>query len=98
MTDRYGPVTADQTLRKVQEFLGKVAGQDDPVVDRAETRGISTLGKAVENCMAANPKLSNWTDELYCYEATAAKRALAQLLPMDYSSISRDSILQSAAL
>ena len=54
VTGRYGPVTADQAPRKAQEFLGKVAGQDDPAVDRAEARGIPLLGDAVEDCMAAN--------------------------------------------
>ncbi len=33
--------------------------------------------------MPANPKLSNRTEEFYCYEATAAESALAQLQPMD---------------
>ena len=49
----------------------------------AEARGIPMLGDAIEDCMAANPNRSNGTDELYCYEATAAERALAQLQPMD---------------
>ncbi len=47
--------------------------------------------------MAANPKLSNRTDEFYCSEATAAERALAQLQTMDWFSIGRYIIFQSAA-
>ena len=66
----------------MKEFLGKAAGQDDPAVDCAEARGIPMLGNTDEYCMVANPRLSNRTDGLYCYKATVAERALAQLQPM----------------
>ena len=71
---RYGPVTADQARRKAPELLGKVAGGNDPTVDRAEARGMPTLGGVFEGYMAANPKRTN---ELYRYEATARKGARA---------------------
>lgn len=61
----------------------RILPSDDPAVDSAEARGIPTLGNTVEDCMPANPKLSNWIKEFYCFEATATESALAQLQPMD---------------
>ena len=94
---RYGLVTSDQARRKAPELLGKVAGGNDPAVDRAEARGMPTLGGVFEGYMAVNPNRSKRTNELYRYEATA-ERPLAQPQPLDLSSICRDVTLQSAAL
>ena len=38
-----------------------------------------TLSDAFEDYNAASPNPSNRTDELYCYEVTAAEKAPAQL-------------------
>lgn len=35
-----------------------VRQQDEPAADRAEAKGIPTPGNAVEDCLAANSKLS----------------------------------------
>ena len=83
---RYGPVTADQARRKAQELLGKVAGGDDPAGERAEARGMPTLGDVFEQYMAANPNRSKRTNELYRYEAN---RYLGDWLPRPLDAIGR---------
>lgn len=98
VTGRCGPVTTDRAPRKAQEFPGRVAGQDDPAVDRTGARGIPTPGDAVEGCVASKPDRSDRTDEFRCYEVAAARGALSQLPPMDWSSIGRRMTLQSAGI
>ena len=83
---RFGPVTADQARRKAQELLGKVAGGGDPAEDRAEARGMPSLGDVFEQYMTANPNRSKRTNELYRYEAN---RYLGDWLPRPLDSIGR---------
>ena len=51
---RYGPLTADRARKLAHEVLGKVAGGDDPAGDRAEARGMPTLGDVFSptSCLA----------------------------------------------
>ena len=74
---RYGPLTADKARKLAHEMLGKVAGGDDPAEDRAEARGMPTLGETFEQYMAANPNRSKRTNELYRYEAKSVSGRLA---------------------
>ena len=83
---RYGPLTADKARKMAHEVLGKVAGGDDPAEDRAEARGMPTLGDVFEQYMAANPNRSKRTNELYRYEAN---RYLGDWLPRPLDAISR---------
>ena len=83
---RYGPLTADKARRLAHEVLGKVAGGDDPAEDRAEARGMPTLGGTFEQYMAANSNRSKRTNELYRYEAN---RYLGDWLPRPLDAVSR---------
>ena len=83
---RYGPLTADKARKLAHEVLGKVAGGDDPAEDRAEARGMPTLGETFEQYMAANPNRSKRTNELYRYEAN---RYLGDWLPRPLDAIGR---------
>ena len=83
---RYRTVTADQARKLAHKVLGKVAGGDDPAEDRAEARGMPTLGDAFEGYMAANPNRSKRTNELYRHEAN---RYLGDWLTRPLDAISR---------
>ncbi|MDD9981141.1 MAG: integrase arm-type DNA-binding domain-containing protein, partial [Gammaproteobacteria bacterium] len=83
---RYGPLTADKARKMAHEVLGKVAGGDDPAEDRADARGMPTLGDVFEQYMAANPNRSKRTNELYRYEAN---RYLGDWLSRPLDAISR---------
>ena len=83
---RYGTLTADKARKMAHEILGKVAGGDDPAEDRAEARGMPTLGDVFEQYMAANPNRSKRTNELYRYEAN---RYLGDWLPRPLDTIGR---------
>ncbi len=48
---RAGRVTPDQARRLAQELLGRVAAGDDPASERAEARGVPTLGEACKDYM-----------------------------------------------
>ena len=62
---RYGKVTAEQARRLAQEYLGRVAGGDDPAAERAEARAMPTLKDAVDDYMAANPRRGESTNKSY---------------------------------
>ena len=66
---RYGQIAPDQARRLARNYLGKIAGGDDPAAERAAARGMPTIGDAFEDYMAANPSRSPRTNELYRYEA-----------------------------
>ena len=83
---RYGPLTADKARKLTHEVLGKVAGGDDPAGDRAEARGMPTLGDVFELYMAANPNRSKRTNDLYRYEANRHRRLCGRL---DHRAASR---------
>ena len=83
---RFGTITVDQARKLAHETLGKVAGGDDPAEERAEARGMPTLGEAFEDYMAANPNRSKRTNELYRYEA---KRYLGDWLSRPLDLIAR---------
>ena len=62
---RYGRVTAEQARRKAQALLGRVAAGEDPAVERAQARGLPTLGEAFEEYIEANPNRTQRTVYLY---------------------------------
>ena len=47
------------------QVLGSVAGGGDPANERAEARGMPTLGQAFDEFMAANPNRAPTTDKGY---------------------------------
>ena len=83
---RYGQVSPDQARRMAQELLGKVTGGDNPAEERAEARGMPTLGDAFEDYMTANPNRSKRTNELYRYDS---KRYLGDWLTRPLDAITR---------
>ena len=62
---RYGRITAEQARRKAQALLGRVAAGEDPAVERAQARGLPTLGEAFEEYIDANPSRTQRTVYLY---------------------------------
>ena len=62
---------------------------DDPAEDCAQAPRMPRQGDTLDGCIAANPNRSKWTNQLYCYETTAAERTLVQQQPLDLSSIDR---------
>ena len=62
---RYGRIAPDQARRLAQEMLGRVAGGDDPAVERAVSRSMPTLADAFADYMAANPNRAANTVKLY---------------------------------
>ena len=62
---RFGRVTAEQARRQAQVLLGRVASGEDPASERAQARGLPTLGEAFEDYMAVNPNRSERTNILY---------------------------------
>ena len=62
---RYGLVAPDQARRLAQELLGRVAGGADPAQERADRRGMPSLGETFEEYLAANPSRKASTEALY---------------------------------
>ena len=62
---RFGRVTPDEARKKAQDLLGRVARGEDPAGERAEARGVPTLGEAFETYMKANPNRAANTVRLY---------------------------------
>ena len=62
---RFGRITPEQARRMAQELLGKVASGEDPAQERAEARDMSTLARAFEDYLGANPRRKPRTVEMY---------------------------------
>ena len=62
---RFGRMTAAQARTRAQALLGRVAAGEDPAAQRAEARGLPTLGEAFEEFMKANPNRSANTNKVY---------------------------------
>ena len=62
---RFGRMTAEQARRQAQALLGRVAAGEDPAVERAQARGLPTLGEAFEEYLSANPNRAESTDNRY---------------------------------
>ncbi len=62
---RFGRLTAAEARRTAQSLLGRVAAGEDPAAERAEARGLPTLGEAFEDYMAVNPNRSANTNKVY---------------------------------
>ena len=62
---RYGRITVEQARRQAQALLGRVAAGEDPAAQRAQARGLPTLGEALEEYIGVNPNRSDRTNELY---------------------------------
>ncbi len=62
---RYGRVAPDQARRLARALLGRVAVGGDPAQERADRRGIPSLGEAFDEYLAANPSRKASTETLY---------------------------------
>ena len=62
---RFGRMTAAEARRGAQSLLGRVAAGEDPAAQRAEARGLPTLGEAFEDYMKVNPNRSANTNKVY---------------------------------
>ena len=62
---RFGRMTAAEARTRAQALLGRVAAGEDPAAQRAEARGLPTLGEAFEDYMKVNPNRSANTDKVY---------------------------------
>ena len=62
---RFGRMTAAEARRRAQSLLGRVAAGEDPAAERAEARGLPTLGEAFEDYMKVNPNRSANTNKVY---------------------------------
>ena len=62
---RYGRITPEQARRQAQALLGRVAAGEDPAAERAQARGLPTLGEAFEDYLAVNPNRTERTNTLY---------------------------------
>ena len=62
---RYGRITPEQARRQAQALLGRVAAGEDPAAERAQARGLPTLGEAFEDYIAVNPNRTERTNTLY---------------------------------
>ena len=62
---RFGRMTAAQARNRAQALLGRVAAGEDPAAERAEARGLPTLGEAFEDYMKVNPNRSPNTTKVY---------------------------------
>ena len=62
---RYGTIAPEGARRLAQELLGRVAVGRDPAAERAEARGIPTLGEAFAEYLGANPNRKESTERLY---------------------------------
>ena len=62
---RYGRVAPNEARRLARELLGRVAAGGDPAQERANRRGIPTLGEAFDEYLAANPTRKSSTEALY---------------------------------
>ena len=65
MLGRCDRISADRARRMAHQVLGNVAGGGDPANERAEARGMPTLGQAFDEFMAANPNRAPTTDKGY---------------------------------
>ena len=62
---RYGRLTPDQARRKSQELLGRVAGGEDPAGERADARGMPTLGEACDDYIESGHGRAEVTQRSY---------------------------------
>ncbi len=62
---RFGRMTAGEARRRAQALLGRVAAGEDPARERADARGLPTLGEAFEEFISVNPNRSKYTDKVY---------------------------------
>ena len=62
---RYGRVEPDRARRLALELLARVAQGGDPAGERADARGIPTLGAAFEDYLAVNSSRKASTEALY---------------------------------
>ncbi len=62
---RFGRMAPDEARRKAQDLLGRVARGEDPAGERAEARGMPTLGQAFEEYMNTGAKRRSTTEALY---------------------------------
>ena len=65
MLGRCDRISAERARRLAHQVLGNVAGGGDPANERAEARGMPTLGQAFDEFMAANPNRAPTTDKGY---------------------------------
>ena len=62
---RFGRMTAAEARTRAQALLGRVAAGEDPAAQRAEARGLPTLGEAFDDYMKVNPNRSANTNKVY---------------------------------
>ena len=87
MLGRYDRISADRARRMAHQVLGNVAGGGgDPANERAEARGMPTLGQAFDEFMAANPNRAPTTDKGY---RDFVERYLADWLGRPLDTIAR---------
>ena len=62
---RYGRVTPDQARRRAQELLGRAAGGGDPAGERADARGLPTLGEICDDYIESGHNRADVTQRSY---------------------------------